>query len=555
MDPPTTINPLQQVLAYHEQTKHHPHRYARSAGFLDWATQPDPFRRFHGADLILLDEIALSEKPSYDSIFADSDVVPLPVNRQSVSQLLYDSLALSTWKQHLESRWALRINPSSGNLHPTEGYLIAPPIAEVCDDAGIFHYCPYEHGLETRYRLTGDQWQKLAADLPSQALLVGLTSIYWRESWKYGERAFRYCQHDVGHAIAAIAIAAAVLGWNAQLLDAVTDEDLAVLCGLHKQNGIEAEHPEALILLYPKDHVSTPAAPHHYRLPQPLLRELRQTDPQGRPNTLSPDHRPWPIIDEVSQATLHRESTTSHCAAPPPIMETHDPDRGLGARRLIHQRRSAVALDGDTGITAPAFYRLLKRLLPIRNPLPFSSLAWQPRVHLALFVHRVEGLAPGLYFLLRDHHQLADLQAALQSEFSWRRPDNCPEEVPLYLLVEADTRHAAMIVSCGQDIAADGAFSLGMIAQYQQPLREFGPWFYKRLFWECGVIGQLLYLEAEAAQLRGTGIGCFLDDSMHDILGIATGAYQSLYHFTLGGPVEDPRIQSAPAYAHRQQKT
>ena len=41
------------------------------------------------------------------------------------------------------------------------------------------------------------------------AILVGLSSIHWREAWKYGERAFRYCQHDVGHALAAIGIAAA----------------------------------------------------------------------------------------------------------------------------------------------------------------------------------------------------------------------------------------------------------------------------------------------------------------------------------------------------------
>ncbi|TVR64991.1 MAG: hypothetical protein EA420_04215 [Candidatus Competibacteraceae bacterium] len=32
------------------------------------------------------------------------------------------SLGLSAWKQHRGSRWALRCNPSSGNLHPTEGY-------------------------------------------------------------------------------------------------------------------------------------------------------------------------------------------------------------------------------------------------------------------------------------------------------------------------------------------------------------------------------------------------------------------------------------------------
>src|SRR5207249_9267361 len=41
--------PLRVTLAYHERTKHHLNRYARSAGYLDWATQPDPFRTYAGA--------------------------------------------------------------------------------------------------------------------------------------------------------------------------------------------------------------------------------------------------------------------------------------------------------------------------------------------------------------------------------------------------------------------------------------------------------------------------------------------------------------------------
>jgi len=64
-----------------------------------------------------------------------------------------------------------------------------------------------------------------------------------------------------------------------------------------------------------------------------------------------------------------------------------------------------------------------------------------------------------------------------------------------------------------------------------------------------GVVGQVLYLEAEAIDIRGTGIGCFFDDPMHSVLGLKTLRYQSLYHFTIGGPVEDPRLRSVPPYS------
>jgi hypothetical protein len=68
------------------------------------------------------------------------------------------------------------------------------------------------------------------------------------------------------------------------------------------------------------------------------------------------------------------------------------------------------------------------------------------------------------------------------------------------------------------------------------------------------VLGQVLYLEAEAAGVRGTGIGCFFDDAMHALLGLEGDAFQSLYHFTVGGPVEDPRLATLAPYAGRSRR-
>lgn len=73
-------------------------------------------------------------------------------------------------------------------------------------------------------------------------------------------------------------------------------------------------------------------------------------------------------------------------------------------------------------------------------------------------------------------------------------------------------------------------------------------WMYPRLFWETGVLGQVLYLEAHAVGISATGIGCFFDDPVHEVLGLTGSKFQSLYHFTVGGPVVDNRIMSLPAY-------
>ena len=86
-----------------------------------------------------------------------------------------------------------------------------------------------------------------------------------------------------------------------------------------------------------------------------------------------------------------------------------------------------------------------------------------------------------------------------------------------------------------------------MLAEFEPTVRE-NPWFYRQLHWEAGLIGQALYLEAEVAGLRGTGVGCFFDDETHDFLGLKTPELQTLYHFTVGLPLSDQRIATQPAY-------
>jgi hypothetical protein len=219
----------------------------------------------------------------------------------------------------------------------------------------------------------------------------------------------------------------------------------------------------------------------------------------------------------------------------------------MSAAALVLQRRSAVSMDGRTAMSLEGFVRLLRRLLPEAGP-PFDAFPWTPRIHLAIFVHRVEGLGPGLYALPRTAAGTEMLRGALNPDFAWLRPPGVPEALPFFLLDHADCGRIARQLSCGQDIAADGCFSLGMLAEFDAALDEGGPAAYRRLFWEAGAVGQTLYLEAEAAGLRGTGMGCFFDDGVHQLLGIADHALQSLYHFTVGGPVEDTRLTTQPGY-------
>jgi hypothetical protein len=225
-------------------------------------------------------------------------------------------------------------------------------------------------------------------------------------------------------------------------------------------------------------------------------------------------------------------------------------DSPLALRRIIHQRRSAVALDGHTGLPHDAFYRILLKVMPGSRQVPFTTLPWRPCVDLLLFVHRVADLTPGLYALLRDPARKEALEGSMDRAFAWTRPAGCPGSLPLFFLEEGDARRAAQQTSCDQRIAADGVFAAAMLTEYRASLEALGPWFYRRLYWETGVIGQVLYLEAEASGIRSTGIGCFFDDLTHRVFGLTGDRFQVLYHFTMGGPVDDPRLQTHPPYQH-----
>jgi hypothetical protein len=193
---------------------------------------------------------------------------------------------------------------------------------------------------------------------------------------------------------------------------------------------------------------------------------------------------------------------------------------------------------------------MLDMTLPRPDVVPWSALPWETRIHLVLFVHRVEGLKPGLYLFCRDPGKLDRLRAGLiRPEFQWRKVPDCPLRPPLYSLVSANCRNAAATLSCHQSIAGDSAFSVVMLAEFDAVL-EAGNWMYRQLYWEAGMLGQVFYLEAEAAGVSGTGIGCFFDDAVHETLGIKDTRLQSLYHFTVGGALVDERLTTWPPYYH-----
>src|SRR4051812_6110504 len=194
---------------YHEATRHSVESLRRTPHVLDWENMPNPFRHYEGVPV--LDLPADPPIPQTPALAVLQDVVgstPASEGPAFLSQLLFYSAAISASRRVPSTgyRYALRVNPSSGNLHPTEFHFLTQGLKDWPD--GMYHYRPSAHVAEQR--ALGDlEWNWSRTGGP---VVFVLTSIVSREAWKYGDRAYRYCLHDIGHAWQALALAARAVG-------------------------------------------------------------------------------------------------------------------------------------------------------------------------------------------------------------------------------------------------------------------------------------------------------------------------------------------------------
>ena len=504
----------QRLFEYHQSTKHTYHSVRASAHYLDWQNQPNPFRTYEGAPVVVLPpDPAFPKVGTFAAMGAlgregrvtgenDSENhTTIQLDANWLSRLLWHSMAISAWKKVPGSggRYSLRVNPSSGNLHPTETYLALRGFTGLGD--GLYHYRADLHALELR---SGGAWApQRAGDLKipwaaGASLIVGLTSIFWREAWKYRERAYRYCCHDLGHAMMSILLAARALGLPGGAIAHFSDSRMTRTLGL-----TGSDEAPMTFLVFPQKSFSEPAS-------APLQETFA-----GVPNELSDEEVPYKLLLGMHCATILPDpagplpksikadivSDDIKSLNSAPLLEpARDTSLGVVARR----RRSALDFEPRTPhMERSDFERLLD----------FATREWAADwrgnfgggeissaangvefVTLYLYVHRVEGCDPGVY-----------------------RWDG--KRRALELLHRGNVERVAAFLSLEQPLAGNSCFTVSMVADLARAGQAFGNRGYRYVYFEAGAIGQRLYLGAEALGWNATGIGAFYDDDVHRHLG------------------------------------
>jgi SagB-type dehydrogenase family enzyme len=489
---------------YHEGTKHSVESLKRSGRALDWANMPNPFRHYDGVPILDLPaDPPAPEIPALDVMGGAFGSTSATNGPAFLSQLLFYSAAISASKRVPSTgyEYALRVNPSSGNLHPTEFHFVTRGLKDWPD--GLYHYDPSRHMAEQR--ACGRFEMKMASG-PAPIVFV-LTSIVWREAWKYGERAYRYCLHDIGHAWQALALSARAIGCDTFATGGFVDDEVVHLCRPNMD-----EWPMLMIGLRGKS------------IPVGAADSGETVWFVGQANLLSKETIAQPLIDGIHFATKQSDSRNSNpafaestatgsgeIALPPPASSS----RSFG--EVARMRRSALDfVGGEQSMLLAELSAILACTVP---PLS-ADFTGASFIQMYLFAHRVDGLQPGIYRFWPEHAELEQVKSG-------------------------DQRVAAAALSLGQNLAGNSCVTFSMIGDLDRATGIFRDRGYRYVHFEAGAIGQRMYLAAEAFGLGATGIGAFYDDEVHRHLNLTPHQGQVVYHFAIGYPVPDPRISAS----------
>jgi SagB-type dehydrogenase family enzyme len=445
---------------YHESTKHSPASVAQSAHRLDWSNKPLPFK-----------------------IYTSLETIPLP---DDLARLCRYSNGVLRWRRGPSGeRYGFRAASCTGALYHVELYLATAERTDLA--AGLYHYGAHDHRLRALRR--GDVRGALLsasggfAPLASAPLIVVLTSTFWRNAWKYRERAYRHVYWDGGAILANLLALLGETAGPASIVTGFVDDDVNRLVGADGTR----EAAVALVAIG-----SGAASPHELPQFDELTLPTEPLSPREvRYRAIEQAHRASSLAsaDDVIAWRTRAGAISDTPAAPlvgPPIEE------------VIHRRRSARRFSYGK----IAREQLERAIAVACEPVPgdaFGAKLVEPFV----IVNAVEGLARGTYG--------PGLKPTRQGDF----------------------RRAAGELALGQELGASAAANVYFLSRLDAILERFGERGYRVAQMAGGIAGGRLELAATVMGLGATGL-TFFDDEVTRFFQPAAGDRQVMYLAAIG---------------------
>ncbi len=470
---------IEAARTYHATTKHSYTSVRTDAHYLDWDNRPMPYKLYpEVSGLALPRDLSLARVSLLEAIAAgDAPRESGELTLEALTRILFCADGLTRRASVGGEDYHFRAAPSAGALYPVEIYAALAETGEL--EQGLYHFSPAD--LRLRGLRRGD-WRGLiaraAAERPSllqaRAVLV-LSAIFWRSTWKYRARAYRYCFWDAGTMLANLLAAAAAEGLSTELVTAFADPDIEALLG------IDGEREGALCLVALGSGAAAPGA-------QPELRPLGlETIPLSREEVSYPDlvrmHQESRLLGPDEAATVASAQIDS--ASPPrPTANVAKPESletsaGLSLGETI-LRRGSTRVFAQKPITAEE----LATIMAASSRHPRAD--FPPLSDTYLIVNAADGMEPGAYYYRRQ-----------SGEFELLKAGNFRREAG-YLCLE-------------QPLGADCSALVCYMADLDRALGALGNRAYRDAHLEAGLHGGQAYLAAYALGRGATGL-TFYDD-------------------------------------------
>jgi SagB-type dehydrogenase family enzyme len=483
----TDNDKIEAAWKYHDATKHSYASIRSNPHYLDWDNQPSPFKIYAALEPIPLPREVRQTGVAALSAIAES--IPAQTNAapdlETLAQILYLTAGITRQRKFGRGEIYFRAAACTGALYEVELYVVCGDLAGL--EAGVYHFSPAEFALR---RLRAGDYRGVLRDATSSesAILhapvtIVCTCTYWRNAWKYQARTYRHFGWDNGTLLANLLAVATALGMPAEVVCGFVDEDVNRLLGVDSEREVAS---------------SLVALGHSSDLPRqspPAITELHlETVPVSQREIDYPAMREMHAASSLrspEEVTAWRGNTPKTEFPPPkgPIVSLQPFSDAEMARDPIEQvilRRGSARQFARVPIGLEQLSTILDR--STRGiPADFLHPQGTQLNDLYLIANAVEGLGPGAYVYHRDRQALECLKAG-------------------------NFRAEAGYLGLEQQLPADAAVDVFLLADLQPILQRFGNRGYRAAQLEAGILTGKLYLAAYALRLGATGLTFYDED-------------------------------------------
>lgn len=516
---------IEAAWAYHNGTKHSYQSIRANAHYLDWETQPIPFKIYPQLEPIpLRQHLSSSGMPALSAISAIGGPAESAVRLTSriLAEILYLSAGVTRRRSYPGGEMLFRAAACTGALYHVDLYVVCGDLEDL--EAGVYHFGPHDFALR---RLRQGDYRSVLATAGGQepsmvnapAVLI-CASTYWRNAWKYQARAYRHCYWDNGTIMANLLAATAARKVPAKVVVGYVDAAVAELLGLDSKR----EAPLSLVALGHTPPQAAAFAPSveplafetvplsKKEIDYPVMRAMHETSSLESEEEV----RAWRGHTQEGRrpALSEAEGRKDESAKEEQLFllqPSNDDDMAQDTIEEVIIRRGSTRQFSAESITFAQLSTMLDRATRGVGA-DFLNQVEASLNDLYLIVNAVDDLPPGAYVYRRDSRALE-------------------------LLKEGNFRGEAGHLGLGQDIPADCSVNVYFLADLNRALERFGNRGYRAAQLEASIMGGKLYLAAYAQRLGASGL-TFFDDDVTDFFSPHAAGKSVMFLIALGKSVK-----------------